>query len=198
MNKGRSPFNQLVIGLDPGEHVGLALEADGMLLFANEYPPPFDKTLVKTIKRLLMTFSSHNKIIRIGRSPRYQVTKLLRYLLPIIDSNIQLELVNEGKTSTGISKTNSDAALIIARRKGKQIYPSEVKRYLQEYEVPKGRIKEIKQESRIRSKHLTIQGILAREVAEGRLTLEQALSLTVSLTKNKTDPTNLKTNNEKG
>ncbi len=88
--------------------------------------------------------------------------------------------------------------MIIARRQGKQIFPTEVKKYLQEYEVPKGRIREIKQESRIRSKHLTIPGILAREVAEGRLTLDQALTLTISVNKNKIDTNNFKTNSKKG
>ncbi|MFQ5977319.1 MAG: hypothetical protein ACE5OZ_04205 [Candidatus Heimdallarchaeota archaeon] len=144
LNKGRKPFNCLIIGIDPGETVGIAVIADGMILFAEEYHPPFQETLVEAIRRLLASFQALEKIIRVGLSPAYQVTNLLRLLLPFYGFNIRIELVDERKTSTRPSKTNSDAAMEIARRSGRPIGVVEATHQLNDYVIPEGRIQEIK------------------------------------------------------
>ncbi|MHA2369258.1 MAG: hypothetical protein ACXADX_10590 [Candidatus Hodarchaeales archaeon] len=95
LNKGRKPFDCLMIGIDPGEVVGIVGIADGMTLFAEELFPPFQETLVGTVKRLLASFTTRQTIIRVGLSPTYQTTNLLRLLLPFLGRNVHLELVDE-------------------------------------------------------------------------------------------------------
>lgn len=177
LNKGRSPFSLLTIGIDPGETVGVAAEADGMLLFADECLPPFRETLVTTVRYLLAGFQSWETIIRVGLSPEYQSTNLLRLLLPFLRSDVRIELVDEKKTSKGSSRSNSDAAIQIARRSGRVIGVAEAIRQIENYVIPEGRVHEIQKWSRRLSSSRTLSSVLAREVAEGNLTLEQALAL---------------------
>lgn len=176
LNKGRKPFDCLMIGIDPGEVVGIVGIADGMTLFAEELFPPFQETLVGTVKQLLASFTTRQTIIRVGLSPTYQATNLLRLLLPFLGSNVHLELVDERKTSKGHVKTNSEAAIEIARRSGRPIGVTEATHKVNDYVIPEGRIHEIKKWSRRLSSNRTLPTSLAKKVAEGKITLEEALS----------------------
>ncbi len=96
---GVSDPNPLIIGIDLGEHIGVALIAGRALVYA--------KTVRSYVKALdlvctsLKCIESPRKIVRVGiprkECPEYE--KLVESLAKLLDPDVELELVPEARSS---------------------------------------------------------------------------------------------------
>lgn len=168
-------FKLLVVGIDPGKHIGLAAICDGMVLAAETSKLV---NLAAKIEEYLILFPSEMVVIRIGNQPTYISRVVFNKLFTVFGNinNINLEIVEEAYSS--VRKTTSavpfgsdeTAAITIAYRTGK------VKNHLVRSNIPTGRIKEIQKWSRnLSNNRITLDAELAQSVALGEISLEEAI-----------------------
>ncbi len=168
-------FRQLILGIDPGKHIGVAAICDGMTLAAETSKLP---QLTKKIEEYLILFPSEMVVIRVGDQPTSVSKVIFNKLFTVFGNldNVKLEIVQEAFSSQ--KKMTPDfpfspdetAAIAIAHRHGK------VKNHLVRSIVPEGRIKEIQKWSRNMSgNRITLDVELARIVALGEISLEHAI-----------------------
>ena len=167
-------FKQLILGIDPGEHIGVAAICDGMTLAAETSKLP---QLTKKIEEYLILFPSEMVVIRVGDQPSSVSRVIFNKLFTIFGNidNVKLEIVQEAFSSPKKIPPNlsSDetAAITIAHRQGK------VKNHLVRSIIPEGRIAEIQKWSRKMSgNRITLDVELAQLVALGEVSLEQAIT----------------------
>lgn len=168
-------FKQLILGIDPGEHIGVAAICDGMILAAETSKLP---QLTEKIEEYLILFPSEMVVIRIGDQPNSVSEVIFNKLFSVFGNinNVKLEIVAEAYSNPKKIALNypfsldETAAITIAHRHGK------VKNHLVRKKVPKGRIKEIQKWSRdLSNNRITLDVELARSVALGKISLEHAI-----------------------
>ena len=152
-------ISDLIVGIDPGGTIGIAIVGDNRLLFQQEF---------ENVKNLVQIMESMQKeiglsLIKIGNgSPpeRNQIVKSLEKYSAII------KLVNEDRSGSG---SHAAAATRIALRGGGL-------ENLREYEPKDGEIAWIQQESRRLSKGLvTIDKNLAHQILVGKINMSDAI-----------------------
>ncbi len=167
-------FQKMIIGIDPGEKIGVATICDGMILSAKTLSL---KNLNKTIQGDLLTFPSELVIIRIGDKPKSISKVVFNRIFQVFQKipNVRLELVNEAASNIKITSSqqkfslDEKAAITIGFREGQQIT------HMVRDDIPPGRVKEIQNRSRELSGNLTLDSELAELVALGKLSMEDAL-----------------------
>ncbi|UCE13190.1 MAG: hypothetical protein JSV04_13500 [Candidatus Heimdallarchaeota archaeon] len=173
--KSDPKFKLLIVGIDPGEHIGLAAICDGMVLAAETIKLT---KLTKKIEEYLILFPSEIVVIRIGDQPTSVSRVLFNKLFTVFGNidKIKLEIVEEAYSSirkvTPAVPFSSDetAAITIAYRTGK------IKNHLVRSNIPIGRIKEIQKWSRnLSNNRITLDTELAQSVALGEISLEEAI-----------------------
>ncbi len=165
-------FHQVVIGIDPGTSTGLAVIADGCILFAEVVT---DDEIIQNTLELLNTFPGKNQIIKIGDGGVIS-DHFFNKLFSQIPQHVIVQKVDEAKSSSqlfsGSMVLNKDqsAAIRIARRSGTRItVPPKIK-------VSPGLIQEVQNLSRKLSKgRFTIPRTLAIRVCHGELSLTAAI-----------------------
>jgi hypothetical protein len=167
-------FQKLVLGIDPGEHIGIAAICDGMILAAQTIDLKF---LVMTIEKFILSFPAKKIYIRIGDQPPsisgVIFNKIFKNFKPL--NNVKLEMVKEAASSIKDSykrhslSLDEKAAITIGFRKGHE------KVHMVRNHISSGRVKEIQKRSRDLSGNLTLDSSLAELVAEGKITIEAAL-----------------------
>lgn len=175
VRKREPKFKQVIVGVDPGEQIGLAAICDGMILAADTSRL---RQLSKKIEEFIILFPSELVVIRIGDQPT-SVSKIIFNKLFTVFSNIdniKIEIVKE--TNSNLRKITPDgtfgpdeaAAITIAHRSGKR------QNHLVRTKIPSGRIKEIQKWSRKLSyNRITLDAELAHSVALGKISLEEAI-----------------------
>jgi hypothetical protein len=178
--KKEPKFKQLVIGIDPGENIGVAAICDGMILVADTKKL---NQLVRKIEEYLILFPSERVVIRIGDQPTTTSEVIFNKLFDVFGKdkntgNVELEIVNEAYSNPRKNTSNlpfgSDeaAAITIGLRKGI------MKNHLVRSHITKGRIKEIQKWSReLSGNRLSLDVELAKAVALGELSLDEAIML---------------------
>lgn len=97
---GKSTYNQVVVGVDPGKTLGIAVMGDGNLLRSMNV---FDtEEAAQKILRALNAVNAGTKKVRIGDGAREYQLKLVKLLDRNLPSDITLESVNE----EGTTRTN--------------------------------------------------------------------------------------------
>jgi len=97
---GKSTYNQVVVGVDPGKTLGIAVMGDGNLLRSMNV---FDtEEAAQKILRALNAVNASMKKVRIGDGAREYQLKLVKLLDRNLPSDITLESVNE----EGTTRTN--------------------------------------------------------------------------------------------
>lgn len=123
---GKERYEKLVVGIDPGETIGIAVLADGRTVdTSNCFSPEEAVQKIKTFLEGSICDRSDSVIIRVGNGvPSYE-EKLLRLLDKALPRNILLESVIEAGTNRSISETKNRrglrdivSATKIAGRKG--------------------------------------------------------------------------------
>ncbi|MFQ6124313.1 MAG: hypothetical protein ACE5R6_06860 [Candidatus Heimdallarchaeota archaeon] len=164
-------FNQVIIGIDPGVSTGIAVIADGCILFAEVVS---EVELVQRILELLDKFPAKSQIVKIGDGVISE--QFFMSLFQQIPSHVVIQKVDESRSSkqllSGSIILNKDqgAAIRIAKRKGTQIkFPPKSK-------ISLGMIRETQNQSRkISGGNFTISRSLARRVCRGEFTINEAV-----------------------
>ncbi|VVB89694.1 Uncharacterised protein [uncultured archaeon] len=163
-------FEEIIIGIDPGNYPGIAVLGNGKTLSvyhvsAGEVCP--------VIKRILHEFEGKNVLVRIGHGARLIRSRLINDLL---DLGLHIEMVDETGTTPRLGRgvhgqvvSDIIAAINIAGIKGKSVG----KQFI---EPSQGEVRVIQEHSREHSNgRSTIPRILARAVAKGEMTLDEAV-----------------------
>ena len=167
---GKNDINQVVIGIDPGKNPGVAVLEDGQVSEVYHVPA---RDVPGLVRQILENYPDKDIVIRIGNGARLVRTRLIN---SILDMGVNIEVVDETGTSPSMgcgihSFEMSDiiAAINIARLKGTRAKKQEI-------EPSMGEIKRIQEYSREHSNGKTsIPRDLARKVAKGEMTMEEAI-----------------------
>lgn len=171
--EGRERFRQVYIAIDPGERPGLSVIADNRVLEVHRLKNPKD---VDVILELLEKYPGAK--IKIGHGAKRQRTLMLKALGQLLGYDYRLILVNESRTTPRVENTEAKgvqdivASINIGLRKGREV---SIRELLEMKEPTKREIDDIKRRSREVSGNLTISSDLAREVALGNMSLEEAI-----------------------
>ncbi|MFW9857036.1 MAG: hypothetical protein ACFFFG_18445 [Candidatus Thorarchaeota archaeon] len=177
LRKYEPKFQEVIIGVDPGEHVGVAAICDGMFLAANTVNL---EELNATINNYLATFPGERVVIRVGNLPMSISKTIFNHLHKVYGNwkSLSFEIVEESFTNLpkGAQRTelprDAAAAVAIAHRPGRKTD------HQLRNEIPSGRIRQIQKWSREKSgNQITLDKELARLVALGQLTLDSAIDL---------------------
>lgn len=162
----------MVIGIDPGRRPGVAVLSGDMVVAVHQVSITEVEPLVRKIMR---DYRPTSILIRIGNGARLVTTQIINTLL---QAGFRVELVDETGTTPHIGRgihthTVGDiiAAINIARIKGEPVGRREV-------EPSRGEIRVIQEASRSRSDgRTTIPRYLARQVARGEITIDEAIAM---------------------
>jgi hypothetical protein len=160
----RGNGGRTVIGVDPGKRPGIAVLAGEMVVAAFQVPL---SSAVEVIQR--EASEAPSPVVRIGDGARLRSATLINDL-----EDVRIELVDETGTTpylgTG-SRGMGDvlAAVNIARIEGEPIESREIEPTAGELQLIKDRAREQSETNR------AIDELLARRVAAGELTIEEAL-----------------------
>ncbi len=152
-------LRDLVVGIDPGGTIGIAIVEGNNVIFQNEFENV--RNLVQIIESIQEEIGLSLIKIGTGSPPeRNQIVKSLEKYSEII------KLVNENRSGSG---SHTAAATKIALRKGNLEKP-------RDYEPKDGEIAWIQQESRRLSKGLvTIDKKLAQKILVGKIKMTDAI-----------------------
>lgn len=166
----RHKYERIIIGIDPGKYSGIAIIGDGMVISVHQVSVG---RIDKIIRDILSEKSTQDIIVRIGHGASLVRTQIINALLKL---RVPVELADESFTTPSLGKgvkgqiSDIVAAINIANLEGipvdkKQIEPS------------RREIQLIQERSRERSNGMsTISRRLARQVAKGELTIDEAIS----------------------
>ena len=172
---GRERFNKVFIAIDPGERPGLSVVADGRVVEVHRLKSPRD---IEVVVDLLEKYPGAK--IKIGHGARRHRTMMLKALGRLLGYDYPIVLVNEAGTTPKAGNVESPgvldivASINIGLRPGREVTIGEL---LEVKEPTKREIEDIKRRSRELSGNITIPSRLAREVALGNLTLEEAIEI---------------------
>ncbi len=168
---GKDLYQTIYIGIDPGDHPGIAIVGDDQLLFKTQAESP--KKVASIVKRFLKEYPSINSIIRIGHGSILIRNRIINSLIPL---QVPIEIVDETKTtpSQDVKRhlRDSEAAATIAL-----IHGGKVQKKLP-LEPTKGEIRNIQEKSRIITNgKFTISKKSAKKVLEGKISLKEAIDI---------------------
>ena len=153
--------HDLVIGIDPGGTIGIAIIGRNRILFQNEFEDV--KNLVQIMESIQEEIGL--SLIKIGTGSPPERNQIVRALEKYSDI---VKLVNENRSGSG---SHTAAATRIALREGSLENPSN-------YEPKDGEIAWIQQESRRLSEGLvTIDKKLARQILVGEINMPDAIQI---------------------
>ncbi len=173
---GSLAFRHVIVGVDPGEHPGIAVIADGRVVTTARAPLP--ESVHGIVERALAPLAFERVTLRVGNGSPTHRDRIVHGLLPL---GLDLEIVDETRSTPPTYRTNAErdiaAAKAIALARGVAYAPA----------APPiirpsgGEIRDLQRKSRIASSGaVTISRNLARAVAMGRLTLEEAVERQLS------------------
>lgn len=167
------PFRQCVIGIDPGERPGVAVLADGRVFRLIHAPAP--EAVREAVVRVLASLPAARFVIRIGHGAPTFRDRILQTLTGL---DARIEIVDERRTTPanchGNAERDTQAATAIALTPGHVLRPDDVRPVI----PSEGELRDIQRKSRLISEGMvTISRALARNVALGHLTMDQAISL---------------------
>ncbi len=169
---GASP-SEVCISIDPGERPGLSVISDNRVIEVRRLRGPRD---VRPIVDLLRRHPGAK--LKVGHGARRQRMLMLRALAGELGEDYRIILVDETGTTPKVSEVEGRvvrdivAAINIGLREGHETIIGDA---LKRGRPTKGEIEYIKRRSREISGNVTIPTKLAREVALGRMTVEEAL-----------------------
>lgn len=164
---GISHVKELIFGVDPGPRPGMVWLADGVLIGTAQLERIDD--VADHIRGIASALDHGKVVIRIGDgSP----TERNRIINCCIARNLTVELVDEHRTSSGLARNaHTSAALRIAMMEGNRC------EHKLNVEPSEGELREVQRRSRRQSGgRLTISRELAKAVAVGRLTMQEAIN----------------------
>lgn len=163
--KGKTEWQELLIGVDPGHEPGVAVLGDGDVL--DTYLAPSPEAVGERIRVALRTFPARQVRVRVGHG---DPTNRNRILNSLSEDGLRVEIVDEAGTTHRTRQPDLDAAVDIARTPGVRVHPPFAVR------PTPGEVREIQRRSRLQSGgQVTISSELADAVARGEVTLDAAI-----------------------
>lgn len=165
------PFRVCVVGIDPGERPGVAVLADGRVLRLVHVRSP--EAVHEVVRSALATIPADRFFLRVGNgAPTFRD----RILATLGGFDATLELVDETRSTPadyhGAAERDTGAATNIALTPGTPLALSD----LRPARPTEGELRDIQRKSRLASRGaVTITRSLARNVALGHITLDQAV-----------------------
>ncbi len=164
---GRKRFQRIIVGIDPGPKPGIAVVGDGYVVEKMQLSNT--ASVRKTIDNINKGYSPAKITIRVGNGDIVNRNKIVNSLVDSYD----IELVNEKNTTTTITNRDPEAAKNIAFSRGKRIH-GKINTIIRE-----GYLRDIQRKSRIESEgRITISRELAKKVAMGEISLNEAIKIT--------------------
>ncbi len=163
--QGKTSWEEILVGIDPGAEPGVAVVGDGKVIDARLAGSP--ERVAGIVREALRTFPANRHRIRVGHGDR---TNRNRILNALFKEGLTAEIVNEAGTTERTEEPDIDAAIKIAFVPGLRANPP--------YEVAPtpGEVREIQRRSRVTSDgDVTISKELASQVARGEITLDEAI-----------------------
>ncbi|MGB9135341.1 MAG: hypothetical protein WCC63_07170 [Candidatus Bathyarchaeia archaeon] len=124
--KGKRVYDNLVVGIDPGQNFGVAVIGDGTILETKECTST-DGT-VNSIRDALSRIPANRTTIRVGDGAPTLTEELLHSLDDTLPENVEIESVKEegtsrllGEDSHRRGKRDISSAIKIGQRQGKAI-----------------------------------------------------------------------------
>ncbi len=171
----REHYNELTVGIDPGEKPGLAVVGDGSVVHVARLSSPED--VKSAIEDILRIYSCDRLRVKVGNGGGVYGHRLLKVLQD--NFSFEIEVVDEHATTPSLGKNESReirdiiAAINIALKHGSRLTERV------EVKPTPGEIKNIQKHSRQRSGNITISRSLAERVAKGELTMDRAIELQI-------------------
>ncbi len=170
--RGNGHVETLVIGIDPGRRPGIAVLSGDMVIAVYQVGVT---EVEPTLRKIAHEYRANISTIRIGSGARLMTAQIINTLL---EGGFKVELVDETGTTPYVGKNihtsqvrDIIAAINIARIKGEPVGHREI-------EPSKGEIRVIQESSRSQSEgRATIPKYLARRVARGEITLDEAIEM---------------------
>ena len=164
--KGKSEWNELLVGIDPGREPGVAIIGDGEVIDTRIAVSP--EAVGFHVRQAIRTFPAKDVRVRIGHG---DPTNRNRILNSLVRDHLRVEIVDEAGTTHRSPQPDVDAAIDIARTSGRRVEPPF------EIRPTPGEVREIQRRSRLDSGGIvTISSELAGAVARGDLSLEEAIA----------------------
>jgi len=168
---GKELYLRIYIGIDPGEHPGIAVVGDDILLQKTCVESP--EKIITMVKRFLREYPSTETLIRIGNGSIIARNRIINSLIPL---EVPIEIVDETKTTSsqkvGRYKRDSEAAAAIAL-----IHGGKVQSRLP-LELTRGDIRNIQERSRkLTNGIFSISEETAMNVLKGKISLKEAIEL---------------------
>jgi len=123
MVKGKTTYERLVLGVDPGQNFGIAVLEDGKVIETKDCTSLTET--VNAIKDILSRTPATHTTIRIGNGVPSYTEELWRHLNDVLPTEIVIESVREEGTSRPIGeashrrgKRDVSSAIKIAQRQG--------------------------------------------------------------------------------
>jgi hypothetical protein len=168
---GKEIYSKVFIGVDPGEHPGIAVVCDDILIKKTNVECP--EKVVSIVKRYIREYHANEYLIRIGHGSKIIRNRIINSLFTL---NISIEIVDETKTTSSHqisrSKKDGEAAASIALLSGEK-----VQRHLP-LKPTKGDIRNIQERSRkLTDGRFSISEKTALEVLKGDINLKEAIDI---------------------
>jgi len=176
---GKELYSKVYIGIDPGDHPGMAVVGDDILLQKMLVETP--EKIAAVVKRFLREFPATETFIRIGHGSIITRNRIINSLIPL---GVPIEIVDETKTTSSQqasrSERDTEAAAAIALLSGGKVQSR------LPLEPTKGDIRNVQERSRqLADGRLTISEKTALQVLKGELSLKEAIELEKSRKKPK-------------
>ncbi len=163
-------FDIIIIGIDPGKYPGIAVLGNNKTISVHHVSVG---DVCPLVKRIMREYNNKKIVVRIGHGARLIRSQLIN---GILDLGLPVEMVDETGTTPRLGKgvhgqviSDIIAAINIARIPGKNVG----KQFI---EPSHGEVRVIQEHSREYSNgRSTIPRLLARAVAKGELTLDEAM-----------------------
>ncbi len=97
---GKTEYERLVVGLDPGKTVGLAIVGDGNLIESSTSSSP--EEAANAVMKALEEFKAKTKVVKVGDGVREYQRRLLSLLDHMLPPDVRLESVAERGTTRDI------------------------------------------------------------------------------------------------
>jgi RNase H-fold protein (predicted Holliday junction resolvase) len=165
---GMDNVRTLVVGIDPGEkRIGFALVADGTVLEARQLHTLGE--VEEALDGMAERYSAKSLIVRVGHGAPTVRNRIVNAALGM---NLRVEISDETSTTRRVDLPDVEAAITIAGVPG--VLVGEALRV----SPSKGELRHIKKQSRdLSGGDLTISSALARRVALGELSLDEAVAI---------------------
>src|SRR2546427_2010279 len=116
--RGKSEWEELRIGVDPGREPGVAIIGDGEVIDTRIAASP--EAVAVHVRQAIRTFPAQAGRVRIGHG---DPTNRDRVLNPLSRDGLRVEIVDEAGTTHRTAQPDVDAAIDIAKSSGRRVEP---------------------------------------------------------------------------